>query len=208
VYVSLSSFENMNLHSILLYWIIAALLHSTSNRIIMVAPQDELKTAVVYDTFGKEFIIYDSVKNNRLNIFIFLSPECPACIKYTLRLRDISSLYAAKGVTFYGIIPGDIFSQKVISDYIAQNQFSFNIYIDKKYMLTNVFKCTITPQAIMTDSIGNILYSGMIDDWFYKPGKNKRHTSVFYLMDNIESFSKENKIIHSDNEPIGCYIFR
>jgi thiol-disulfide isomerase/thioredoxin len=153
-----------------------------------------------------DFILRDSL-NKYLNVFVFISPECPACIRYTSRLNEISEKYQSNYVNVIGIIPGNTFPKNEINSYKSALANLIRIYVDKDYSFTHALKATTTPQAFIIDSIGNILYSGMIDNWYYKLGKVRKQTTDYYLKENIDSYLSGNKILHQSNNPIGCYIF-
>jgi len=147
------------------------------------------------------------VLNHTLNVVFFISPECPACLRYVLRIKNTISDYKSSDVNFIGIVPGTLFSQNEIKKYEENFSGTLDIYIDKQYHFTRSLNATITPQVFMIDHEKVILYSGMIDNWFYKPGKARKNTTEFYLKDNLNSYLSGNGILHKNNQPIGCYIF-
>ena len=67
-------------------------------------------------------------------------------------------------------------------------------------------KATVTPEIIMVDNKGDLIYRGMIDNWFYALGKYRRVTTEFYLQDAIEAHFNNQQVAVQKTDPIGCFI--
>ena len=58
----------------------------------------------------------------------------------------------------------------------------------------------------MIDNEGNLIYRGMIDNWFYALGKYRKITTAYYLEDAINAYLKGEDVSIKQTEPIGCFI--
>lgn len=142
----------------------------------------------------------------RNSIIIFFDPECPICQKYTKNLKEIREKYASNGIKTYLVYPFKILPQQSLDEFKAEYQFDFEIYFDKQRKLMKKLKATTSPEAFLIDKKGKTLYHGAIDNWFYGLGKNRAKPTLFYLIDAIESYLKNEPIKITYEEPIGCLL--
>jgi hypothetical protein len=79
--------------------------------------------------------------------------------------------------------------------------FQVNIIPKRKFL-----KATITPEAVVIDKSGNVLYQGKIDDWIIALGKKRKSATTFYLDDALTAV-KNNKVVKLKNvAAVGCII--
>ncbi len=57
--------------------------------------------------------------------------------------------------------------------------------IDKNKKLTKYIAATVTPEVMLLNGNGEMIYSGAIDDWIQELGKQKLKASRYYLQDAI-----------------------
>jgi hypothetical protein len=92
--------------------------------------------------------------------------------------------------------------EKLVSD----SSLKIPITLDKELKLAKQFNISTTPQVVLIDSLNKILYSGMLDDYFYALGKHRTLVSNKYLENAIEAILKGEKIKTQQTTPIGCKI--
>ena len=140
-----------------------------------------------------------------LSVFVLLSPECPLCKNYSTVLNKINEQFSGD-LSVYGIVPGKAYSAKQINKFIKDFKINFPIYIDSKKELTTYIKGTVTPEVILMDKQGDVIYRGAIDDWVTALGKKKLIVSNEYLKTAIKQ-NLQNQIVSIKTvEPIGCLI--
>ncbi len=147
------------------------------------------------------------IENNGASVFVFLSPECPLCINYTLTLNQLFQKFKDRRVVFYGVFPGKYYSKKKINRFVKKYDLKFNIVLDPDYGLTKKYNATVTPEAVFIGSNGLKLYSGKIDNWAYELGKKRTVITEHYLEDSIDSYLNGKEIKIKITEPVGCFIF-
>jgi thioredoxin-related protein len=145
------------------------------------------------------------IGDKRFSVFIFLSPECPMCRNYTKTLNELQEKFNPY-VSVAGIIAGEAYTIKDITDFGNKYHTNFSLLIDSKKQLTSYLKATVTPEAVLLDSLGNIIYMGAIDDWLSAPGKIKFKASTEYLRDAIEQSVRGERVKTKRTNAVGCKI--
>jgi len=140
---------------------------------------------------------------SKLNVFILLSPECPLSRNY---ITVVNKLVKQSQVAFYGIVPGAAYSTAELSKFIKDYSPIFPVLIDSSKKLTKGLNGSITPECILIDQQGQVLYSGLIDNWAYSLGKQRKVVTERYLEDALSRARSGQMIQVSRTKPVGCLI--
>lgn len=157
------------------------------------------------DITGKQVSAADYI-NNRLVVFIFLSPDCPLCINYTQTLNEMHSRFRDSSIEFIAIFPGTYYELSEIKKFKTDYSMEFAIYLDPELSLTQKLNATVTPEAILLSAQGKKIYSGVIDNRVYEIGKKSSVITQNYLEHAITSALKGIAPEPAQTDPIGCYI--
>lgn len=141
-----------------------------------------------------------------LNLFVFLSPECPLCKNYTTVLNKLTKDFSADSLAVIGIISGKTYSSEEVSLFKKEFAVNFQLYIDPLKKLTNYLEATITPEAVLINEKGQLVYRGAIDDWVTDLGKNKIRAEKEYLRIAVTQYMNHQPISIKKTKPKGCYI--
>lgn len=141
-------------------------------------------------------------------VYFFLSEGCPMCQGYAGTLHDLALEYGSKGVTFIGVFPNYYATDTAIIAFKKKYDIPFKLQRDPGFRLTNQFNAQITPQVFLTDEKNVVLYSGMIDNAYYKAGKRRGVTSDFYLKKALDNVLNHQAVEFKETKPIGCVIVR
>ncbi len=148
----------------------------------------------------------DTYRNKELTVYIFLGHQCPICQKYGHKLRTFHNQFEQQNIDLIGVVPLRDVGLLTIAEYAALYRFEFPVLSDKQRILTDVFGATVTPEVVVVDNNGDLIYRGMIDNWFYALGKYRRVTTEYYLEDALSAYLEGNEITVKETEPIGCFI--
>ncbi|MDO9375448.1 MAG: redoxin domain-containing protein [Ferruginibacter sp.] len=140
-----------------------------------------------------------------LSLFIFLSSECPLCQNYALAIRQLKARFNDQ-VNFYGIFPGNAYTQADIHSFEKKYKTGIGLYLDESKKLTRYLNATVTPQVILLNNNENQVYSGAIDDWVQGLGKKKQRASQHYLQDAIEQSLQSVIVKTARTKAFGCKI--
>lgn len=146
-----------------------------------------------------------NINDKPLSLFVFLSPECPLCQNYTKTLNQLHEKFKQQ-VNIFGIVPGSAYTVKDVAAFKNKYNINFSLFIDDKQNLTHYLKATVTPQVVLLNNKGSLVYTGAIDDWVQALGKKRLRVSTHYVEDAIvQSLQPEIVKIRKTN-PIGCKI--
>jgi thiol-disulfide isomerase/thioredoxin len=149
-------------------------------------------------------ITYPSTYSKKALVIVFLSPECPLCKNYSVKLANIKTKYEEQ-VEFIGIIPGT-FDENKITEFQKNYLSSWELFSDKYLRLTHYLEGKVTPEVLVINSKdGRLIYKGAIDDWLVSLGKPRTHPSNFYLDTALYNFLN-NKHAIAFTKPVGCLI--
>lgn len=142
---------------------------------------------------------------NKARVYLFLSPECPLCQNYTLVLNNLYTKYKVLGVEMIGIVSSKSFNNIDVKEFTNKYNIHFPLLLNNN-LLAKYFDASITPETIVTDSLGNKIYQGRIDNWAYDIGKKRKQATVFDLNDALDFFIKNQKRPFYRTKAIGCFI--
>jgi thiol-disulfide isomerase/thioredoxin len=146
-----------------------------------------------------------SCTNSPLSLFVFLSPECPLCKNYSLVLNQLQNDYKDQ-IKIYGIIPGKAYSLEIVGQFGKDYKIVFPLYIDKQKKLTSYLKATVTPEVVLMNGNGQVIYGGAIDDWVTELGKKKLKASNEYLKLAVLQYTHQQPVSIKRIAPKGCLI--
>lgn len=138
-------------------------------------------------------------------LFVFLSPECPLSQNYTRTISQLHEKFKEK-VNIYGIIPGSAYTIKEVIEFENRYHTLFKIFIDTKLKLTSHLKATVTPEAVLLDPRGYLIYEGAIDNWVQGFGRKKLQPDQHYLKDAIEQILRSEIVKVRKMKAFGCKI--
>ena len=148
--------------------------------------------------------IYSSLFSRELLVIAFLSPECPICKNYSVKLSDLKNKYETQA-NFIGIIPGSFDTDKV-AEFQRNYLHSWELLRDDTLRLTHYLEGKVTPEVLVINSKdGRLIYKGAIDDWLVSLGKTRNRISNFYLDIALHNFLN-NKHAIAFTKPVGCLI--
>ncbi len=143
-----------------------------------------------------------------LKAYVFLSDECAMCQGYAPVLNQLAAEYGEKGLDIIGVFPNYYASDSAILAFKTEYNITFKTQKDSAFLLTNRFNATITPQVFLENQEGTIIYSGQINDAYFRAGKRRGTTSEHYLKAAINAYFSRQKIDISSTKPIGCVIVK
>jgi thiol-disulfide isomerase/thioredoxin len=141
----------------------------------------------------------------RLQLYVFLSPECPLCQNYTRTLNLLEQKYAG-AVTFHGIIPGKTWKKSDLTSFAAKYRLAFPLQQDRDLKIVHSLHATTTPEAILLGADNTVIYQGAIDNWYKSLGKAGNKPTEHYLQDAIDHTLRHEPPLLKKTVPIGCEI--
>lgn len=159
--------------------------------------------------FSSDFAFSQATKTEHrppARVSVFLSTECPISQQYTRRLREIYEEFAPKRLEFVAYFPLRTDDYRALGRFRREYPLPFPTQPDPKQRMARRFRATVTPEVVVQDANGFVVYQGAIDDWFVTLGKHRPEPTRHYLHDALVAILERQPIIPPKTDPIGCFI--
>jgi hypothetical protein len=138
-----------------------------------------------------------------ITVSVFFGLDCPISQKYVPRLNELVKTNASFRWEF--LIPAEV-KRKEISAFRKEYQPGFDLVIDPSMKQTMKFGVTVTPEVVVADAAGQVLYQGAIDNWFYELGRYRQFITEHYLTDALDAIAAGKPVPVTRTEAVGCLI--
>lgn len=139
-------------------------------------------------------------------VFIFLSPECPLCQNYSVKINQLLQQHRSDSLHFVGVVSGTFYPQEQINRYLVKYDLDLPVLLDPEFKLAKALGAEITPEAFYTAPGGEVLYRGAIDDWAISLGQKRINVQNDYLHDAIVAYQNRSPIDPKKTKAVGCFI--
>lgn len=137
---------------------------------------------------------------------VFLSDSCPVSRRYLPELNTFKELSASNGVSFYGVLADRYITAKAAREFVQAHGFSFPVVWDPSGELVRRLAPTVTPEAFVLSSAGELIYRGRIDNRFASIGVLRGKTTAHDLRDAVIRAGAGAPIEPRVTAPIGCFV--
>ena len=106
-------------------------------------------------------------------VLIFVTTECPICNAYAGEINRLNQAFANRGVQFFLVDVDANLSAAEVLQHAREYALTATILLDPDQVLAKKYAATTTPEAIVIDAAGSILYRGRIDDLYTSLGQRR-----------------------------------
>lgn len=139
-------------------------------------------------------------------VFIFLSPECPLCQNYSVKINELVKEQTSDSLQFFGVVSGTFYPKEQISRYLIKYEMKLPVLLDPDFKLSRALNAEITPEVFYTAPGSEILYRGAIDDWAIDLGRKRINVQNDYLREAILAHQQRKEINPNRTKAVGCFI--
>jgi AhpC/TSA family len=143
----------------------------------------------------------------KTNVQFFITSDCPISNSYAPEIQRLCSDYSNKGVScslIYEDVGLDATSmRKHLNEY---RYGGMPAVIDSNRKIANRAKATVTPEAVVFDSRGEIRYRGRIDNFYAALGKPRQQVTVHDLRDALDAVLAGRPVPNPETKALGCSI--
>ncbi len=144
-----------------------------------------------------------------LIVYVFLSETCPMSQSYVPVLNKIQEIYQSKHIEVVGIFPNFYVTDSTVNQFTTAFGVKFKVERDAGFIFTNKFDAHLTPEVFLVDNMTqNVLYTGAIDNAYFRAGKRRGKTCANYLADAIDKVLINKKIEVTKTQAFGCVIVK
>lgn len=137
---------------------------------------------------------------------LFVATDCPIANGYAPEIERLHLAYREKGVAFRLVFPDRDLAEDEVRRHLADYGITAPFVIDRDHALVKRAKATTTPEAVLFDRTGGILYRGRIDNRYSDLGDRRGTVTELYLRDALDAVLSGKKPPVPETVPIGCLI--
>jgi len=189
-------------------WALAALLLAT-------APGAEPPAAKAPEVLRFAFDLADTAgmrhtqrefAGKRAIVLLFVGTECPLSNQYAPQFRRLHLEYSPRGVAFYAVHSDPDVEIEDIRRHAASYSLNFPVLHDPAQVLARQAGASITPQAVVVNPRGQLLYRGRIDDRAFVLGKQRPQPTRQDLQAALDQILTGRRVAIPETKAIGCLI--
>lgn len=141
-----------------------------------------------------------------VTVTIFTRTDCPISNRFAPEVRRLHEEFHPRGVQFYLVYVDPNQAPDAIRRHVNEFQYPCRAARDTRHSLVKRCGATITPEAAVFDSSGNVVYLGRINDLYVQLGQARSRPTTRDLADAIEATLQNKPAPQSRTEAVGCII--
>ena len=144
--------------------------------------------------------------NAKAMLLLFTSHTCPIANAYVPRINRVHQEYSQRGIQIFVVQVDPGVELEQLRTHAEQYELQPPVIHDLDHTLVDRASATVTPQAVLFDRLGNIVYSGRIDDQYVDFGVKRREPSIHDLVNALDAFLEGEEVTPKTTQAVGCYI--
>lgn len=166
------------------------------------------------ETFGKslEVTAIDGAEltipapDKEATVLLFLSTDCPIANKYAPAIRRIQEQFEEENVVFLRIYDDTYQDAADLREHTEEYDYAMPAILDSAQQIIQRSGATITPEAVVLNQEGLIVYRGRIDDRFIDFGRYRQHAQSHDLINALTATLQGEAPPTPRTKAIGCFI--
>lgn len=139
-------------------------------------------------------------------LFVFIARDCPVANRSVPELNRLHQEFSARGFSVHGVYVDISANAEQLRAHAADYELRFPVWQDKERFLVRFTGARVTPEAVIVDNGGNILYSGRVDDRFGGFGQSRPAPVRRDLAEAMEALAAGSDKPVSGQPGFGCPI--
>jgi hypothetical protein len=141
-------------------------------------------------------------KGGAPRVYLFVLSDCPLANLAWPSVGALAREYPS--VSFVAVYCDPSLSDEARAAHAKAYAIPFATTADRDGALTRQYGATHSPQAILVNAAGEMLYSGRIDDRAAAPGVKRREPTQRDLAEALKEFSEGRAVSLARTTPVGC----
>ncbi len=157
------------------------------------------------DIDGNEHALPNHV-SGRYTVLVFINTTCPIANAYHPTLARLKTEFADKKFDFVLVHADPDVTLDAARKHQQEYQITWPIALDPGNSIARQVKAKVTPEAIVVDSKGEIVYRGRIDDRHQDYGRKRPAPTTHDLQLALAAIRDGRPITNTETKAIGCVI--
>lgn len=145
-------------------------------------------------------------KTAKANVLIFVGVDCPIANRMAPEIARIAKDYEKKKVKLTLVYGDPEVTTKDIQAHLKEYDLPKSAVIDKDKALKKATGATVTPQAVVLDKLGKIVYLGRINDLYEGHANTKKAPKKHDLRNALDDVLAGKPVRTPFTEAIGCFL--
>jgi thiol-disulfide isomerase/thioredoxin len=142
-----------------------------------------------------------------VKVQFFISSDCPISNSYAPEIQRLCGEYEVKGVSCSLIYEDVGLDAASMRKHLTEYRYGgMPAVIDGNRKIATRARATVTPEAVVIDSRGEIRYRGRIDNFYAALGKPRQQVTVHDLRDALDAVLAGRAVPNPETKALGCYI--
>lgn len=137
---------------------------------------------------------------------VFITPDCPIANYYQPTLRKLGDEFAECGVPLFMIHSDPDVTADAAQRHVAKFKIAAPVILDRDQSIARRVDAKITPEAIIVDRDGEILYRGRIDNFYEALGRKRRAATEHDFRDALVAVAEGRPVANPVTKALGCHI--
>jgi thiol-disulfide isomerase/thioredoxin len=137
---------------------------------------------------------------------VFITPDCPIANYYQPTLRKLGDEFAERGVPLFMIHSDPDVTIESAQRHVAKFKITAPVILDRDQSIARRVDAKITPEAIIVDRDGEILYRGRIDNFYEALGRKRRAATEHDFRDALAAVANGRPVANPVTKALGCHI--
>ena len=138
-------------------------------------------------------------------VLVFTTTDCPISNRYAPEIQRLAARFADQ-VRFRLVYPVPSDTDAMIREHVKKFGYRLEWERDTRQALVKKTGVTVTPEAAIIDSKGNVLYRGRIDDRYIEFGKDRPQPTIRDLERSLDAVIAGKPVPVAETRAIGCFI--
>jgi peroxiredoxin len=142
----------------------------------------------------------------KATLFYFIATTCPISNTYAPDISRISTEFLESGVKSYAVLTDESLTPAEAATYKSEYNLTCPVVLDPLHKLVARVGATVTPEAVVIDRKGRLIYRGRIDNKFVDFGVSRPTATLFDLVSVLHSIVAGRSVGLVETKAIGCFI--
>ncbi len=147
------------------------------------------------------------VDAGKANALFFISDECPISNSFAREIARVCADYKSKGVGCDLVyVDPSISNDRALRHAQEYGHGDYPKIVDRRHELVKATGATVTPETVVVDRKGNVVYRGRIDDSFAALGQPRRPVKNADLRNALDEIIAGKPVAKPETKALGCFI--
>jgi peroxiredoxin len=137
-------------------------------------------------------------------VLLFLATDCPISNGYAPAMAKLSREFGPRDVWFAGVYCDPDVTAASAAKHATEYRLPFPVLLDLDQILARQTRVRVTPEAVVLQADGEIVYRGRIDDLYAAPGKRRQQPTTRELASAIEAVLNGKRPAPAETKANGC----